>query len=436
MPKCDSQNGDREHRKLGKCCSSEHLLACRSPFRKSFPAVYHTTVMDTESVIISAVRTPIGSLGGELSRVPAPELGAICIKEAVRRAGISIEVIDEVLMGNVVGAGLGQNPARQAAIRAGVPVSVGATTINKVCGSGLKAVMLADQAIRIGDASIVVAGGMESMSRAPYLLPEARRGYRMGDGKLIDSMIHDGLWDAYGQQHMGHYGDQCAMKFEFSRSDQDDFAIRSYTRARKAISDGIFQQEIVPVEVTDRKKKFIVSEDEGPARFDEAKLRGLKPAFSHDGSVTAGNASTINDGAAAVLVTSNNFCQDQQLKPLARIVGSETFSGEPAWFTTAPIGALNKLMETINWSVEGTDLFEINEAFACVTMAAAKELKIPDDKLNIYGGAVALGHPIGCSGTRILVTLLTALQSTGGKRGIACLCIGGGEAIALAVERL
>jgi acetyl-CoA C-acetyltransferase len=342
--------------------------------------------------------------------------------------------VNEVIMGNVVGAGLGQNPARQAAIKAGLPVSVGATTINKVCGSGLKAVMLATQSIRLGHSSVVVAGGMESMSLAPYLLPQARQGYRMGNGVLVDSMIHDGLWDVYGDKHMGVYGDQCAAKCEFTKQAQDDFAVRSYTRARKAAAESVYDEEIVPVEIKGKKGSTMVSEDEEPTRFNEDKLRALRPAFGGNGTVTAGNASSINDGAAALVVVSDARCASLRLKPVARIVGGTTFSREPEWFTLAPIGAIKRLLDKVNWSVENVDLFEINEAFAAVTMAAEKELKLPPDKVNIYGGAVALGHPIGASGARILVTLLNGLKRTGGKRGIACLCIGGGEAVALAVE--
>ena len=320
-------------------------------------------------------------------------------------------------MGNVVGAGLGQNPARQAAIGAGLPVSVGATTVNKVCGSGLKAVMLADQAIRLGEAGLVVAGGMENMSRAPYLLAKAREGYRMGHGELFDAIILDGLWDVYGNKHMGTYGDRCAARYGFTKQAQDDFAVRSHTRARKAIQDGIFAAEIVPVEITVKGKTTSVTTDEGPSRFDEPKLRGLKPAFGPEGTVTAGNASSINDGAAALLLGSAARCQQLGLKPLARIVGAATFSREPEWFTIAPVGALKMLLEKVGWSVNDTDLFEINEAFATVTMAAEHDLKIPAEKVNIYGGAVALGHPIGCSGARILVTLLNGLQRTGGRAG-------------------
>ncbi len=392
--------------------------------------------MPNESLIVAGVRTPIGSLGGVLASVSAPDLGAACIKAVLERSGVPPTEVDEVIMGNVVSAGIGQNPARQASIKAGLPTAVGATTVNKVCGSGLKAVMLADEAIRLGDSQVVVAGGMESMSLAPYLLPRARQGYRMGHGQLVDSMIQDGLWDVYGQQHMGTFGDRCAAKYKFSKSEQDEFAIRSYTRARKAIAEGVFDAEVVAVEVPGRKAAVRVTEDEEPSRFNEDKLRALKPAFAPEGTVTAGNASSVNDGAAALVIVSDAQCASLRLKPIARIVGAATFSREPEWFTIAPIGALTKLFEKINWTVNGTDLFEINEAFANVPMAAAKDLRIPADKLNIYGGAVALGHPIGCTGARILVTLLTGLNRTGGRRGIACLCIGGGEAVALAIERI
>ena len=390
--------------------------------------------MAHESLIVSAVRTPIGSLGGVLATVPAPELGAVCIKGALQKAGVAPADVDEVLMGNVVSAGIGQNPARQASIKAGLPSSVGATTVNKVCGSGLKAVMLADQAIRLREARVVVAGGMESMSLAPYLLPCARQGYRMGHGQLVDAMIQDGLWDVYGDAHMGTYGDQCAVKYKFTKEQQDEYAIRSYARARKAIAEGVFAEEIAPVEVRLRKGTAVVNEDEEPSRFQEDKLRALRPAFSEQGTVTAGNASSINDGAAALVVASEAACDKLRLKPRARVVGAATYSLDPEWFTIAPIGAIRRLLDQIGWPVDAVDLFEINEAFANVTMAAAADLKIPIEKLNIYGGAVALGHPIGATGARILVTLLTGLKRTGGKRGVACLCIGGGEAVALAVE--
>lgn len=389
-----------------------------------------------EAVILSAARTPIGSLNGALATVSAPELGAISIRASLERAGIGADDVDEVIMGNVVSAGIGQNPARQAAMKAELPPSVGAMTVNKVCGSGLKSVMLATQSIRLGYAQTVVAGGMESMSRAPYLLPQARQGYRMGNGQLVDAMVYDGLWDVYGDKHMGIYGDQCALECSLSRKDQDDFAVRSYTRARRAIADGVFDTEIVPVDVTVKRSTTTVTDDEEPGRFNEDKLRQLPPAFGKEGTVTAGNASSVNDGAAALVVASDRACESLRAKPLARIVAGASFSREPQWFTLAPIGAIEKLLDKIDWSVEETDLFEINEAFSAVAMAAAKQLKIPDEKLNIYGGAVALGHPIGCSGARILVTLLNGLQRSGGRRGVAALCIGGGEAVALAVERI
>jgi len=392
--------------------------------------------MKNEAIIVAGRRTPIGAFAGALSTVPAPQLGAVCVEAVLRDVPIAGEQVDEVIMGNVVSAGLGQNPARQATLKAGLPVSVGATTINKVCGSGLKAVMLATQSVQLGYSQIVVAGGMENMSLAPYLLPQARTGYRMGDGRLVDAMMHDGLWDCYKEQPMGTYGDQCATRYGFSRQQQDDFAVRSYTRAQTAIADGVFDEEIVPVEVTHRKGTTIVHIDEEPQRFDEEKLRGLRPAFSKEGTITAGNASSINDGAAALVVVSETLSAKLPVRPIARIVGAATFSREPEWFTLAPIGAIQKLLAQIAWSVPKTDLFEINEAFSVVTMAAEKELEIPAEKVNIYGGAVALGHPIGCSGARILVTLLTGLRRTGGRRGIACLCIGGGEAVAVAVERL
>ena len=388
------------------------------------------------AVIVAGVRTPIGAMSGALAAVPAPQLGATCIKGLLQRTGLAGSAVDEVIMGNVVSAGLGQNPARQAAILAGLPPAVGAMTVNKVCGSGLKAVMLADQAIRLGEAGVVIAGGMENMSRAPYLLTKAREGYRMGNGELIDAMIQDGLWDVYGNKHMGTYGDRCAAKYGFTKQQQDDFAIRTHNRARKAVEGGLFAEEIVPVEITVKGKTTTVTLDEGPSKFDEAKLRSLKPAFGPEGTITAGNASSINDGAAALLVTSAERASALGLKPAVRIVGAVTFSQEPEWFTTAPVGALRELLAKVGWTVATTDLFEINEAFGTVAMAAEHELGIPADKSNIYGGAVALGHPIGASGARILVTLLHGLRRTSSKRGIACLCIGGGEAVAMAVETL
>ena len=390
--------------------------------------------MSDRSLIFAGVRTPMGAMSGSLASMPAPELGAACIRALVSRTGVAGDELDEVIMGNVIGAGLGQNSARQAAIFGGLPKSVGAMTVNKVCGSGLKAVMLADQAIRTGDAKIVIAGGMESMTRAPYLLTKAREGYRMGHGELLDAMILDGLWDVYGQKPMGTCGDICATQYGFSRREQDDFAVRSHTRARRAISDGLFRDEIVPIEIALKGKTTLVTADEGPAKFDEAKLRALKPAFGPEGTITAGNASSISDGAAALLVASPDAAKSLKSLPVAQIVGAATFSQEPEWFTTAPVGAIRKLLAKIGWTVDQVDLFEINEAFAVVTMFAERELRIPPEKVNIFGGAVGLGHPIGCSGARILVTLLTALKHTRGRRGIAALCIGGGEAVASAVE--
>jgi acetyl-CoA C-acetyltransferase len=384
-------------------------------------------------MIVSASRTPIGALGGSLAAIPASELGAVCIRAALAKANVEPADVDEVLMGNVVSAGTGQNPARQAAIKAGVPYSVGATTVNKVCGSGMKAVAIAAQSIVLSEADVVVAGGMESMSRAPYLLPQARQGYRMGHASLVDAMIHDGLWDVYGRQHMGVYGDCCAALYSFTKSDQDDFAVRSYNRARQAIEKGIFQKEIAAVTVVGKSGSMTVSQDEEPMRFDESKLRSLRPAFGQQGTVTAGNASSINDGAAALVLASEAWCQRKQRVPIARIVGMTTFSREPEWFTLAPIGALQKLLDQVGWSAADVDIFEINEAFSAVAMAAEKELGIPPEKLNPLGGAVALGHPIGASGARILVTLLNGLQVLGGARGVACICIGGGEAMAIAI---
>lgn len=389
---------------------------------------------EVDVFLISAARTPIGSFCGSLASVPLPILGASVIRAVVERAGIASDCADSVIMGNVLSAGIGQNPARQAAIRAGLPTSTSALTLNKVCGSGLQAVVSGMQSIQTGSAGLVVAGGMESMSGAPYLLLRAREGYRMGNGELVDSMVHDGLWDVYGDKHMGVYGDRCAAKYGFTRQQQDDYAEESYIRARRAIRDGVFVEEIVPVGVTARKKVSLVNEDEEPGRFDAQKLRDLRPAFSPDGTVTAGNASSLNDGAAAVLLASGAVCAQLRLRPLARIVAHTTFSREPEWFTLAPIGAIQRLLDHLNWSIGDVDLFEVNEAFSAVALATARELGIPHAKLNPCGGAVALGHPIGCSGARILVTLATALRRTQSNRGIASVCIGGGEAIALAIE--
>jgi acetyl-CoA C-acetyltransferase len=394
------------------------------------------TMASADTVIVAGVRTGMGAFLGGLASVPAPQLGATCVKALVARTKVPADAIDEVYMGSCIAAGLGMNPARQAALFGGLPPSVGATTLNKACASGMKAVMLADQAIRSGEAQLVIAGGMENMSRPPYLLLKAREGYRMGNSEVFDALIYDGLTDAFSNKHMGSFADQCAVKFGFTKQQQDDFAVRSHTRARKATEAGISADEIVPVEITVKGKVTAFATDEGPSKFDEAKLRSLKPAFGSEGTVTAGNASSINDGAAALLVGSAARCAQLGLKPQARVVGGAVFSREPEWFTIAPVGAVRKLLDKVGWSVADVDLFEVNEAFATVTMAAEKELGLSADKVNIYGGAVALGHPIGCSGARILVTLLNGLKRTGGRRGVATLCVGGGEGIAMAVEMI
>ncbi len=390
--------------------------------------------MSTEILLTGGMRTPLGSFCGALSHVPAPNLGAAAIEAAIRRARVPPEQVDEVIFGNVLGAGLGQNVARQAAIGAGLSPAVGATTVNKVCGSSLKAVMLAAQAIKVGDAELIVAGGTENMSSAPYLLPKARNGYRMGNGELVDSMIRDGLWDVYNNIHMGTCGDRCAEKYQFSRRQQDDFAVASFQRAIEAQQKGLFAAEIVPIEAPDRRATVTVDRDEGPSRFNEEKLRSLQPAFDKKGTVTAGNASSINDGAAAVLVMSARKAGQLGIQVQAKVLGYATFSREPEWFTLAPIGAIGKLLEQLKLTVADVDLFEVNEAFAVVPLAAMKDLGIPHEKMNVHGGAIALGHPIGASGARVLVTLLEAMKQRGAKTGIASLCIGGGEAVALAVE--
>ncbi len=392
--------------------------------------------MIREVFLAGGARTPIGGFMGSLAEVSAPTLGSVAVKAALKRAGVDPGRIDEVIFGNVVGAGLGQNVARQVAIGAGLAPSIGATTVNKVCGSGLKSVMLASQAIQCGDSQVVVAGGTENMSQAPYLLLKARTGYRMGNGELVDSMIRDGLWDVYNNLHMGICGDRCAEKCHFSRKDQDDFAVASYKRAIAAQESGILAAEITPVEIADRKGTVTVDRDEELTRFNEEKLRALRPAFGKEGTVTAGNASSINDGAAAIIVLSAEKVRELGVKPQARILGYTTFSREPEWFTLAPVSAVDNLLKKLALKVEDVDLFEVNEAFSVVAMAVMKEIKVPHEKLNVYGGAAAYGHPIGCSGARVLVTLLNALAQRKGKIGIASLCIGGGEAVALAVERV
>jgi len=389
-------------------------------------------------VIVSTARTPIGSFQGTLASVLAPRLGGIAIEAAVRRAGLdpATAAIGEVYMGCVLTGGIGQAPARQASLAAGLPRAVGAVTINKVCGSGLKAVAFGANAILSGEHNVVVVGGMESMSNAPYLVPKAREGLRMGHGQLLDSMIHDGLWDPYGDTHMGTCAELCAKEKNFSRQEQDTFAAESVARARQAQNEGKFNHEIVPVLVPQRKGDPItVSVDEGPGRADPAKLSSLKPAFVKDGTVTAGNASSINDGAAALVLMEEDFATAQGLTPLARVVGSAVHAQAPEWFTMAPAGAIENLCARIGWSKDSVDLWEINEAFAVVALANSRMLGLDPQRVNVWGGAVALGHPIGASGARILVTLLSALADNNLKRGVASLCIGGGEGIALAVER-
>lgn len=392
--------------------------------------------MSRDVVIVSAARTPIGSFGGALSSLTAPQLGAVAIAEALRRAKIEGAAVDEVLMGCVLPAGVGQAPARQAAIRAGLPSSVGAVTVNKVCGSGLKTVAMAYQAIRAGDAEVVVAGGMESMSNAPYLLPKARTGYRMGNGELVDGMIHDGLWDPYNDFHMGQAGELCARERRIDRERQDAYAARSYQRAQQAIESGAFKEEIVPVEVAQKKgPALVVDQDEEPGRGNVAKLPSLRTAFAKEGTITAGNASSINDGAAALVVMSAERAGALGVTPIARIVGHSTYAHQPEWFTTAPAGAIKALLSRTGQRVEDVDQWEVNEAFAVVALANQDELGLPEDRVNVRGGAIALGHPIGCSGARILTTLLHTLKHRDERRGVASLCIGGGEGIALMVER-
>lgn len=392
--------------------------------------------MSDPVVIVSAVRTPMGSMTGSLSSLAAHELGSIAIKAALERAGVKPEQVDEVLMGNVLQAGQGQAPARQAALGAGLPTSAPCTTVHKVCGSGMKAAMMGHDMLKAGSANVVVAGGQESMSNAPYLLLKGRTGYRFGDSTLYDHMTLDGLEDAYENKPMGIYAEACVDKYQFSREDQDNFAIESLRRANAAIADGSFKDEIAPVTIKGRKGDTVVDTDEAPGRAMPEKIPGLRPAFKKDGSVTAANSSSISDGAAAMVLMRESTAKELGLKPLAKIVGHTQHSHEPEWFTTAPVGAMQKLVDKAGWKIEEVDLFEINEAFAVVTMAAMKDLNIPHDKVNIHGGATALGHPIGASGARIVTTLLNALKQKGGKRGIASLCIGGGEAVAMAVEMM
>ncbi|MCB1136141.1 MAG: acetyl-CoA C-acyltransferase [Chlamydiia bacterium] len=389
-----------------------------------------------EVVVVSYARTPIGAFQGALSTVSAPHLGAAAIKAALERAKLQPEHVNEVILGNVLSAGIGQAPARQAALYAGLPHSTPCMTINKVCGSGMKALMLGMQSILLGDSKVVVAGGMENMSLVPYLAPGAREGYRLGHKQLIDAMVFDGLWDPYNDQHMGNCAELCAAEKGFSRQEQDAYAIESFRRAQAAQAAGHFKDEIVPVEVPGRKGAITVSTDEGPAKVDFDKIPGLRPAFQKDGTVTAANASSINDGAAVLVLMDRETAERNGLTPLARLVCHASYAHTPEWFTTAPIPAVQAALKKAQWDIGSVDAFEINEAFAVVALAAQKELGIPSKKLNALGGAVALGHPIGASGARIVCTLLSSLKANGGKRGVAGICIGGGEATALCLERL
>ncbi len=386
-------------------------------------------------VVLSAARTPVGSFLGKLSSLPAPALGSVAIRAALERAGVKPEEVEQVVFGNVLQAGLGQAPARQASLGAGIPNSVPCVTVHKVCGSGMRAVMDAGNAIQAGEYEVAVAGGMESMSNAPYLLEKARTGLRMGPGTLVDSMIKDGLWDPYKDQHMGNCAELCVAKYKFTREEQDAFSLESYRRAQNATKSGAFADEIAPVEVPQKKGDPLrIDADEEPFSAPLEKMPTLKPSFQKDGSVTAANSSKLNDGAAALVVTSEENAKAKGWKPIARIVAHAGVAQAPEWFTTAPVGAIQKLLAKTGLSVSDIDLWEINEAFAAVAMAAIRELSLPADRVNVNGGAVALGHPIGASGARILTTLIHALENRGKKRGVAAICIGGGEATAMLVE--
>jgi acetyl-CoA C-acetyltransferase len=387
-------------------------------------------------VIVGAKRTPIGSFQGQFATVSANDLGAAAIRAVVEQSGVSPDDISEVIMGCVLPAGLGQAPARQVALKAGIPVSAGCMTINKVCGSGLKSVMLGHDAIKAGSSEVVVAGGLESMTGAPYLLPKARGGLRMGHGEVQDHMFTDGLQSPYDQQMMGIFGESCAEKYGFTREQQDAYAIASVERAQRAMAEGDFEAEITPVTVSSRRGESVYDKDEGPPQLNVEKIPGLRAAFKKDGTVTAANSSSISDGAAATVLMSADKAAELGLEPLARIIAHATHSHEPEWFTTAPSFAIAKVIEKAGWDKDDVDLFEINEAFASVAMAAMKDNDLDHAKVNVNGGACALGHPVGASGTRILVTLLHALHHRGLKRGVASLCLGGGEAVAVAIETL
>lgn len=393
--------------------------------------------MSESIVIVAATRTPMGSFQGDFSPLAAHDLGGVAIKAAVQRSGIQHDQVDEVIFGNVLMAGQGQAPARQATLKGGLPQSTGAVTLHKVCGSAMKAVMLAADMLKSGSARVIVAGGMESMTNAPYLLKKGRGGYRLGHDKVYDHMMLDGLEDAYEEgRSMGTFGEDCAAKYNFTRQQQDEFAMASVKRAQAAIASGAFKDEIAPVTVKDRKGERVVDTDEGPGRINPEKIPTLKPAFKKDGTITAAASSSINDGAAALVMTTASHAQALGLKPMARIVSYATHAQAPGWFTTAPIPATQKALEKAGWQVADVDLWEINEAFAVVPMALMHDLKVPHEKVNVNGGACALGHPIGASGARIIVTLLHALKARGLKKGLATLCIGGGEGTALALELL
>ncbi len=393
--------------------------------------------MSDPIVLVSVARTPMGGMMGSLSELAAHQLGSVAIKAAIERAGIQPDVVDEVIMGNVLQAGQGQAPARQAALGAGLPKGVPCTTIHKVCGSGLKAAMFGHDLLAAGSATVVVAGGQESMSNAPYLLLRGRQGYRYGHSTVYDHMALDGLEDAYQRgTAMGVFAEACVDKYAFTREDQDNYALESLRRARAASEDGSFDWEIAPVTIAGRKGDVVIDKDEAPFKAMPEKIPTLRPAFKKDGTVTAANASSISDGAAAMVLMRESTAKELGVTPLARIVGHSQHAHEPEWFTTAPVGAMQKLLGKIGWTADQVDLYEINEAFAVVTMAAMKELGLPHDKVNVHGGATALGHPIGASGARLVATLVGALRKTGGKRGIASLCIGGGEAVALAIEMI
>ncbi len=388
----------------------------------------------SEIVIIGAKRTPIGSFQGQLSSLSTTELGAAAIQAALTESGIDGTDVSETIMGCVLCAGLGQAPARQASIAAGIPVAAGTTTVNKVCGSGMKAVMLAYDALKLGHSDVVVAGGMESMSNAPYLLPKARGGMRMGHGEVLDHMFLDGLQNPYDNQMMGIFGEMCADKYEFSREQQDEFTIRSVQRANRATAKGDFAAEITPIKIKSRKGEFTMDQDEDPPRYDIAKIPEMRPAFKPDGTITAASSSSISDGAAALVLTTAKHAAELGSKPLARVVSHASYAHEPEWFTTAPPHAIRRVVKKAGWDLSQVDLFEINEAFAAVTMGAMQELGLDHTKVNVNGGACALGHPIGASGARLIVTLIHALRQRGGKRGVASLCIGGGESVAVAIE--